>query len=128
MKWPTFFPCDCPPRAATPATGVVFRLVRSDPPTQLDFRAWRSEWPRRRANDECIACGASVTDTEADADALRGSVPAFEGRYIARGTLEAGDGVTTPTPSQRARTHRTWWIADDVQPAARFVVVVRGKP
>jgi hypothetical protein len=37
MKFPDDWPNDCPPGDAEPASGTVFRLVKSDPHTAADF-------------------------------------------------------------------------------------------
>ena len=37
MQWPDYFPDDCPPQDAQPATGDVYRLVKQNPPESRDF-------------------------------------------------------------------------------------------
>ena len=57
-------PEDCPPDEAEEITAlrVVYRLVRSDPPNDDDFRSQRAERPNQIFRDvtECQARGVSV--------------------------------------------------------------------
>ena len=96
----------------------VFRLVRTNPPTDRDFRSQRAERPSHRFRDvsECQACGLSVFT--ARQDAVRASkLPSLRGRLLGRVQLEAGAGHIQQTGGRPS--HHTWW------PLAGFDVLTR---
>ena len=43
MQWPDYFPDDCPPQDAQPATGDVYRVVKQNPPESKDFIPFREK-------------------------------------------------------------------------------------
>src|SRR3954464_8152343 len=95
MTWADHFPPDCPGSDAVPAEGQVWRLVRSAPPREADFKSNKLQQPRKDWGDqECEACGLSVYRTEGDAARVRELTPAFRKRLVASGTLTANHGVT----------------------------------
>ena len=103
-------PEGCPPGAAEEiaASRVVFRLVRTVPPTPDDFLSQRQEKPDRTfpGVTECQACGLSVFAEKHDAEAKALKLPRLKNHKICRVTLPAGAGRIQPTfqPS-----HHTWW-------------------
>ena len=131
MKWPSFLPKNCPPDDAVPADGVVYRLVRQDPPAQRDFVPQRNAGSRSSfPGSECIASGLSVLRELDDAVRLRKRVPAFKNRTIARGELRPEAGVTRHTPSKKdgGGSHLTWWVPEGFDPTPFFMVVAGGAP
>jgi hypothetical protein len=110
MSYRDPLPEGCPPDAAEEiaASRVVFRLVRSDPPTSDDFLSQRQEKPGREfpGVSECHACGLSVFADRKDAEAKALRLPTLKGRKVCRVTLSAGAGRIQQTfqPS-----HHTWW-------------------
>ena len=121
--WPDFFPEGCPPAEAMPATGVVLRVVASDPPTAQDFIAWCVEHGGLSKNQPCKSCGVSVFDDMDDVRHLQRRVPAYRDRPIAKGDLQESMGVTKPTPSSARRSHRSWWLPDGIDPSSAFRVI-----
>ena len=112
-------PPGCPPDAAEEISTVwpVFRLVRMNPPADLDFRSQRWEKPSSRFHGvtECQARGLSVFAVRRDAEhALK--LPSLRGRLVCCVQLEAGaDHIQqTGRPS-----HHIWW------PLAEFDVLTR---
>ena len=106
-------PKGCPPEAAEEITASreVFRLVRTRPPKENDFRSQRAEHPERSfpGIDECRACGLSVFATRSDAErALK--LPKLRGRLVCRVQLHAGAGRIQPTGRP---SHHTWWPLAD---------------
>lgn len=110
MSYRDSLPAGCPPDAAEEIASprVVFRLVRTDPPTPDDFRSQRQEKPDRKfpGVTECQACGLSVFAEKRDAEAKALKLPHLKNRKLCRVTLPAGAGRIQPTfqPS-----HHTWW-------------------
>lgn len=102
-------PIGCPPEAARDITEAlnVFRLVRTNPPTEDDFRSQRAEKPGHVFTriTECQACGLSVHTQRGDSESAR-KLPSLRGRLICQLSLGAGSGriLQTGRPS-----HHTWW-------------------
>ena len=102
-------PPDCPPEASEELAHArqVFRLVRTTPPTDCDFRSQRTEKPNRifRGVSECRVRGLSVFAERIDAEgALR--FPTLRGRSICRVQLREGAGRIQQTGRP---SHHTWW-------------------
>lgn len=118
MSYRDSLPAGCPPDAADEIAvpRAVFRLVRTDPPTQADFRSQRQENPSKVFSgiSECVVCGLSVFADRNDAVAKAQKLPNLRNRKICRVTLTAGAGRIQPTfqPS-----HQTWW------PLAKFDIL-----
>jgi hypothetical protein len=124
MPFPTTWPQDCPPADAEPANGVVFRLVRNNPPAASDFLSYAEEGkcPRR---DPCLRCGLSVyrtlEDTVAKHAELRERFPDIDfGQHVASATLSPEHGKTKQT---FAPTHTTWWACEGVGRCELFVLL-----
>jgi hypothetical protein len=120
MQFPEDWPDDCPPGDSEPADGVVFRLVKNDPPTAADFRT-HHETGRLPGAPACLRCGLSVFRVPEDASHMRRLFPRL-GRLIAKGMLQAEHGVTKLTTG-RQPTHTTWWPAEGIDRAAPFAVL-----
>ena len=100
-------PANCPPAAAEQVSQRrdVYRLVRTNPPTDEDFRSQRAGKPHHHFHDECRARGLSVHADRHDSERAR-RLPTLQGRLICRLRLDAGAGdlLQTGRPS-----HHTWW-------------------
>ena len=119
MRYREPLPRGCPPEAAEEISTMwwVFRLVRTNPPTDRDFRSQRAERPTRQFHGvtECRARGLSVSTVRHDAErALK--LPNLRGRLLCSVQLEPGAGHIQQTfrPS-----HHTWW------PLAEFNILAR---
>ena len=115
FSWPDYFPDDCPPQDSEPASGEVYRLVKSNPPTEDDFEDYVNLYPERDFRErECRACGLSVFRDVEDASNLRDRVPAMRGHLVARGKLNSELGRMKHTPGRR-QSHFTWWVPVGVE-------------
>ena len=109
MNYREPLPENCPPDEAEEiaAPRLVYRLVRSNPPTDDDFQSQQAEKPDRVFQDvtECQARGLSVFANRNVAEQLatRGSL---QGTAVCQVTLTPGAGCIQPTGR---RSHRTWW-------------------
>ena len=106
-------PNGCPPAEAEEirAAWEVFRLVRTNPPTETDFASQRALQPDKPFSrvTECQARGLSVhTDLRDSKKALK--LPTLRGRQICRVRLEPGAGRIQQTGT---RSHHTWWPLAD---------------
>lgn len=99
--------CPSPESAEITAERLVFRLVRSAPPTADDFRSHRAENPGRiyPGVSECQACGLSVF-SERHACAMALKLPTQRGKEVCRMRLTAGAGRIQQTGKA---AHHTWW-------------------
>lgn len=108
MTYRESLPDDCPPGEAQEIDSpwVVYRLVRTSPPTDDDFRSQRAEKPKARFNVcECRARGVSVYTDRLDAeDQKRKS--RLKSRLVCRVTLTPGAGRIKKTSGP---SHHTWW-------------------
>lgn len=88
------------------ASRIVFRIVRSDPPTGDDFRSQRANSRNNQFNvSECQARGLSVF-SEFQQAAKQLKRPTLRGAMVGRVALENGAGYILQT-GQKA--HYTWW-------------------
>lgn len=106
-------PPNCPPATSEEIVHgrYVFRLVRTPPPTDCDFRSQRAEHPDRVFGgvSEYRVRGLSVLAEQIDAErALR--FPTLRGRSVCRVLLREGAGRL----QQIGRPpHHTWWPLAD---------------
>lgn len=119
MRYREPLPAGCPPPAADriDEPRIVFRLVRTDPPTENDFRSQRAErGPDRvfHGVDECRARGVSVYSERDTAESVR-QYRSQRGRMLCHIRLDRGAGSIQQT-GEHAH-HHTWW------PLARFDIV-----
>jgi hypothetical protein len=103
-------PEECPPADAIEIQDgtVLFRLVRSNPPTNVDFDSWRALNPEKPCPNglcECRARAVSVHD-DAEASAKLRKLPKFRRYMIAKLSLEEGAGKIKETGG---KAHYAWW-------------------
>ena len=119
MRYREPLPQGCPPDAAEEVSTMwrVFRLVRTNSPTDIDFRSQRAEKPSYRfcGVTECQVRGLSVFAARQDAErALR--LPKLRRCLLCRVQLEAGAGHIQQTGRP---SYHTWW------PLAEFNILAR---
>lgn len=130
--WPDDLPDQCPPAAATPATGVTYRIVKHDPPSPSDFMRPR-DLPRKAVIPHDEMCAYSALSTFADLSDVKLGIrliPGFSKRKIAVGVLSEETGVTLGSPSVVNRvvpptilkSHRDWWVCLGITPEQLFTV------
>ena len=131
MEWPHFYPENCPPAEAKPASGKVYRLVRSDPAQAEDFRTLFEENPRWSKNKPtttvCKGCGLSVYTDLQDIKQLKDRYKRKFGKYkIAEGELDAKFGMIQNTPAKE-ESHHTWWVPVRAVPWTVFNIIGESK-
>lgn len=124
MEWPHFYPVNCPPTEAEPASGTVYRLVRHNPAQEKDFQAPWEEYPGRFTEPTTTNCGVSIHTDIQDSQRLRNRVRKFKNRQIAEGELNPMLGMIQHTPS-REKSHHAWWIPIEAEPWVVFKVISR---
>ena len=125
MPWPDYFPDDCPPQDAQPATGDVYRVVKQNPPESRDFIPLRKKNNGDFGEDECKVCGLSVFRRFEDAVEMKNRERGMKNRLIAKGTLSPDLGKIKHTRSSKpyGKSHHTWWVPTEVEPWSVFHVV-----
>lgn len=121
MNFPADWPSGCPPADAVDADGIVFRIVKNDPPLGSDF-ATHYETGRLKHAPECLRCGLSVFRQLRDAVHQRFLLPKL-GPWIVQATPMAEHGKTKRTTGQQP-THTTFWTYEGVDRTALFAIVV----
>ncbi|MDB9448331.1 hypothetical protein [Dolichospermum circinale] len=132
MKWPQYFPKNCPSEAAQPISGTIYRLVDNNPPTSDDFRSWREQnidQPCPKNITECQTCGLSVFTSETGVCNARNKIPALRKKQVALGYGNSDLGVMLNTPSRKTgNDHHTWWFPANQEPWKFFEIVNISSP
>lgn len=126
LQWPDYYPENCPPETAEPASGTVYRLVQNDPPQAEDFQSSWEEFPGRFPEPTIINSGVSVYTDPQDIDRLferlKNRIGHLRNRKTARGELNPMLGMIQNTPSHE-KSHHTWWIPIGTEPWLVFKVI-----
>lgn len=124
MYWPKHFPPNCPPADTQETDHNVFRFVRTNPPTPIDFMSYKELAPTRDFRDkECMACGLSVYTELGDAILAQRNVPGMAKRILSQCRLHIGDGRIKHTPGFSGESHHTWWKPNGLSFCDRFSIV-----
>lgn len=116
MNYREPLPDGCPPDDAEEITErrIVYRLVRTNPPTDDDFRSQRAEKPDAKFHNlpggECQARGLSVFSRRRDAERQLKKAH-FRGWRLCEVTLDQGAGRIHRWSTRGS--HYTWWPLDD---------------
>ncbi|CQJ26375.1 hypothetical protein WFK62_13695 [Yersinia enterocolitica] len=93
LVWPSFYPSNVPPNESTDASGVFYRLVRVNPPSDQCFQSTHEEQPHRHKKLKGDALqnvfGASFYSDKNRAIDTRDKFPeALGDRLLAEGDLQ----------------------------------------
>ena len=122
MEWPDFYPGNCPPAEAEPASGTVYRLVRHDPPQAEDFKSTWEEFPGRFPEPTIKNSGVSVYTDPQDIERLKKRIRQLTDRKTAEGELNPTLGFIQGTKAVE-KSHHTWWIPIGAEPWLVFKVL-----
>lgn len=129
LRFPHWFPANCPPTAAMDANGVVFRFATKSPVDPHDFLS-HSELGLAPRSQPCRRCGLSVYRNLASARRklreLRDRLPDRFGPHIAEGTLFAEHGKIKQ--EGKDLDHYEWWAYDGIERHAPFRIVESLEP
>ena len=130
LTWPDFYPEDCPPAEAEPASGTVYRLVKHDPARAEDFKSAFEGNPRGAIKKETVNIyGLSVHRDISDSERLerherlKNRARKYKNRQIAEGNLNPALGMIQHTPSNKYKSHHTWWVPVEAKPWTVFNVM-----
>ena len=120
LTWPDFYPENCPPAEAEPASGTVYRLVQHHPAQVQDFKTPFEENPGRFDSKPTIKnCGLSVQKDPQDSERLRERLKnrarKFKNSQIAEGRLNPTLGMIKQTPSLE-QSHHSLWVPLEAEP------------
>ena len=124
MKWPDFYPVNCPPAEAKPASDTLYRLVQHDPAQEEDFKTPWEEYPGRFKKPTIENCALSVHTDPQDSQQLKNRVRKFRRRQIAEGKLNPILGMIQHRPSLE-KSHHAWWIPIGAEPWIVFNIISR---
>ena len=125
MEWPDFYPANCPPAEATPASGTIYRLVQHNPAQAEDFKTPWEEYRSKFEPPTIDNCGVSVHTDLQDSEKLRNRIRKFRRRQIAEGEISPTLGMIRHTPSLEEKSHHAWWIPIGAEPWVVFNVISR---
>jgi hypothetical protein len=104
QSYPVYFPADCPPLDAFPASHSVFRLMTSVPPQVDDLVSMKVQRPDDAfGSKSCQAFGLSVYLALKDARRQRRRFGPGRTWRIGSTQLHAAHGVLKATPPNEAR-------------------------
>lgn len=110
-------PEGCPPPRAEEIREEreVYRLVRSNPPSEWDFQSHRARYPAKSFRDECRARALSVNESAQNA-LMTMKLPTMKGKalLVCRVTLTPGAGCILQTGGNGG--HYSWWVARGFEP------------
>jgi len=122
VEWPDFYPENCPPEEAEPASGTVYRLVKHNPPQAEDFLSTWEEFPGRFPKPNTRISGASVYTDLKDIERLKNRIAHLRNRKTAKGELNPTLGFIQQTEGKE-KSHHTWWIPIGAEPWLIFKVI-----
>lgn len=125
MKFPDYYPDNCPCSKSQQVTMTVFRLVKGqagqEPPDKF-FKSHKERKPEE--NNDCDSCGLSVyTDINDAIHKLRDFNRRYSGWKIAQGIIYPESGKFKPTPSRLCKSHATWWVPIGISPNTGFKIL-----
>ena len=129
MRFPEYFPKQCPPADSSEASGTFYRTIKGSVPVKKDFLPhWllkthnQQEWIKQ--GKACQACGLSVNTNIENLKRKMDILPTLRNKNIVEGTLAPNMGKVKPSPSLKDPDHHTWWIPTTVKdPSVLFKVV-----
>lgn len=124
--WPDFFPSDLelPPSDSIDATGTLYRLVRSLPPTEECFWSTHQEQPSRHEKCNTLEKKEAVYGTSVWAskelllEAMESLPEALKQRKLASGVVNASMGKMRKTLEEG---HITLWLKRNSQIHTNFL-------
>lgn len=119
MIWPKHYPPNCPCPDSIDAQGIVYRLVRTLPPTPKDFKPSKIEPQDKYGDPKCLKCAISVFGELSDLNQAKDRYRHFRERVIIKFELNPRMGKIKPTPSDFC-SHITWWIPEGIDPCQLF--------
>lgn len=117
MKFPSYFPPNCPPDDAEAREVNAYRICKSSNISRADFRSFYEEG--KDIKGKIQGYGISVFSDGKEAITLL-KMPTHRSQYLAKGITSMECGVIKPTPSHSWSSHITWWLYENATPEKYF--------
>lgn len=117
MKYPDYFPSNCPPVEACAEEVPAYRMCKTNCITRSDFQSYYEMG--KNFGGKINGYGVSVLSDEQEANVLA-SMPAHRKDYLARGCTAPICGEILRTPSRNSSSHITWWLYENATPEKYF--------
>ena len=117
MKYPDYFPVNCPPKDACAEEVTAYRMCKTDNIDRSDFQSYY-EMGKDFGNN-VNGYGVSVLSDIKEASVLA-KMPAHRKDYLAQGCTASICGEILRTPSKNKSSHITWWLYEDATPEKYF--------
>jgi len=101
VNFPSSWPQGCPPEDAEAASGELFRVAKTNPPSTEDFKS-HEELGKKSTGPQCQRVGLSLFQTLDDAEHLIQLFPKL-GCYVMSGQLQPYHGHTYDLVALRGR-------------------------
>jgi hypothetical protein len=108
MGYHASLPNDCPPAAAVPMTGTIYRAIRGEAPDQDDLKSHR-ELGEQCGGNECRCWGASVWLELAHARHAQSVISSLRKRKLIAISVQNSHGKIMHTGGTKQPEHRTFW-------------------
>ena len=102
-------PEGCPPEAAKPLTGTIYRGIKAPPISATHFKSHK-ELNMSCRGDDCDCCGLSVWPNLEAVHHARKGLRYTRKWYIAACQVDFNDGLIMPTPNSEQPEHHTFWL------------------
>ena len=123
MSYPDYFPKDCPPPNCQTENKLLYRLCVGNEISPEDFKSYYLMGLSFNGN---LGYGLSMIASLEEARRYfllpKKIVKDKKFKSIAKGYTE-NDGVWQYTPTNRYKSHITWWLKDGAEPWKRFEIV-----
>jgi len=120
-SWPKDFPSNVPPNDATDANGIAFRLVKNNPPSDLDFVGHNKEPHKKKSkNLKPADYGTSMFRDISNVEFARNSFKAQRNKKIAEGELVPLHGKISKV---NHNNHFEAWLREETGIEDCFTVV-----
>ena len=127
VKFPAYFPENCPPAEAIAEKCLLFRLCKKATLSEQDFISFYLINPQKH-KDNINAYGLSVFKSFDDCVRAKSKSPNLRKKYkyVARGLNNSYRGKILHTPNGTNPNHYTWWLYEGVQPHTFFEICNEG--
>jgi hypothetical protein len=119
MEYKDKLPNNCPPKdAQEPNNFTIFRMVKTIPPTDIDFVSHFKLFPDKNyENMKCEALSVSVFNRFESCKELL-DIPNHRGKKIVKLNLFQDSGRVIK--SSKDKSHYSWWIYANFSPLANY--------
>lgn len=120
LKFPDYFPPECPPEEAEEREIEVYRLCRKNKVMASDFESFYQKRPEK-FQGMIESYGLSVFPSKKDCEKAQQKSPNLRRfRGCSHGITYKYTGKILNTPNHNNPSHITWWLYEGVEPHTYF--------